>query len=295
MKLSVIMPCHNHEKFLENSIESVLNQSYKNFNFYIFNDNSQDKSKEIISKFSRLDNRIKVFESGVTVGATKALNHLIEASESAFIVRQDSDDFSSLNRFEIQAPLLEQYDLVATDHYIIDENNYVKQKVVKSNNNNIIKFNNLFFYYFGCHGNLMFRKNYSYNEKYCQDYGLVSKHINMDKQICVLNTPVYFYRKHSNTIYTKHRSKQILTSCKISQTNLKNIINSEISLKNILNLRHFFTYDEKFKHSKNFDFLLLHIKNIFLESYTDCKNEIEKEILNRINYFINNKGCVFAF
>ena len=76
--ISVIMPVYNAELYLKKSIYSILNQSYKNFEFLILDDNSNDNSKKIIKSFSEIDNRIKVFEQKTNIGVTNALNFLIK-------------------------------------------------------------------------------------------------------------------------------------------------------------------------------------------------------------------------
>ena len=59
--ISIIMPIHNTEEFLEQSIQSVLQQTHQNFELLLLNDNSMDNSKQIIDKFVEIDNRIKTF------------------------------------------------------------------------------------------------------------------------------------------------------------------------------------------------------------------------------------------
>ena len=62
-KLSVLMSVFNQEKFLRNSIQSILNQSYKNFEFLIVDDFSTDNSLDIIKEFQNKDSRIKIFKN----------------------------------------------------------------------------------------------------------------------------------------------------------------------------------------------------------------------------------------
>ena len=93
------MPVFNAEKYLKDSIDSILNQSYKNFEFIIINDGSTDKSIEIIKSFD--DQRIKLIDqknSGIVV----SLNRGIEVASGKFIARMDADDISFPERFEKQ-------------------------------------------------------------------------------------------------------------------------------------------------------------------------------------------------
>ena len=73
IKLSIIMSCYNAEKFLDKSIQSIIEQTYKNFEFIIINDGSTDKTPEIINYYSSVDDRIIVIHQD-NLGLTKALN-----------------------------------------------------------------------------------------------------------------------------------------------------------------------------------------------------------------------------
>lgn len=98
------MPVFNTEEYLQESIDSILNQSYGNFEFLIGDDGSTDNSYQIL--LSQNDPRIKIFRSEKNVGYASVLNNLINASEGEFIARQDSDDISLPNRFKKQIEFL---------------------------------------------------------------------------------------------------------------------------------------------------------------------------------------------
>jgi glycosyltransferase involved in cell wall biosynthesis len=102
-KISVVMSVYNAEKYLKQSIESILNQSYKNFEFIIVNDGSKDKSLEIIKSFK--DERIILIDQE-NKGLSKALNAGIGISKGDFIARMDADDISYPDRFEKQMQFL---------------------------------------------------------------------------------------------------------------------------------------------------------------------------------------------
>ena len=103
---SIIMSTYNHEKSLIQSINSILNQKYEDFEFLILNDNSTDGTKEVLDKFKKKDSRIKVFNNYKNLGLTKSLNILIKESGGKLIFRQDSDDISLPNRLMNQVNLL---------------------------------------------------------------------------------------------------------------------------------------------------------------------------------------------
>ena len=86
------MSVFNNELSLKSSIESILNQSYKDFEFLIMDDCSTDNSHNILKDYESRDSRIKVFRNSENIGLTKSLNILIEKSQRDFIARQDGDD-----------------------------------------------------------------------------------------------------------------------------------------------------------------------------------------------------------
>ena len=103
---SIIMSTFNNEKSLPQSINSILSQSYEDFEFLILNDNSTDRTKEVLDKFKKNDSRIKVFSNSENLGLTKSLNILIKESKGNLIFRQDSDDISLPTRLMKQVRLL---------------------------------------------------------------------------------------------------------------------------------------------------------------------------------------------
>ena len=101
-KISVIMSVYNSKETLVNCVESIMNQTYENFDLLIIDDFSQDNSFEICKAFEKEFNNIFVFRNNENLGLTKSLNKLLNFATGNFIARQDADDFSEPNRFERQ-------------------------------------------------------------------------------------------------------------------------------------------------------------------------------------------------
>lgn len=99
-KMSVLMPVYNAEKFLREAIDSILNQTFNDFEFVIINDKSTDKSKEIILSYK--DPRIRYFENDKNLGVAGTLNKGLKIAKAELIARMDADDISFSNRFELQ-------------------------------------------------------------------------------------------------------------------------------------------------------------------------------------------------
>jgi glycosyltransferase involved in cell wall biosynthesis len=111
--LSVVLPVYNGEQYLHESILSILNQTFSDFELIIVNDASQDKSEEIIHSFD--DPRIKYHRNAVNLGLVATLNVGIKLCSGKYIARMDQDDVSRPNRFKKQIDFLEKN----TDHIIV--------------------------------------------------------------------------------------------------------------------------------------------------------------------------------
>lgn len=100
--VSVIMSVYNGEEFLHNAIESILCQTFEDYEFIIVNDGSDDSSLVIINKYALMDRRIVVIDKDQNIGLTRSLNDAIKTAQGRYIVRQDVDDISSPTRIEQQ-------------------------------------------------------------------------------------------------------------------------------------------------------------------------------------------------
>ena len=100
MTLSVVIPVYNPQKYLINCLDSVLNQSFNNFELIIVNDASTDDSIQIINQYSKKDDRIKVFNNLEHQGAAYSRNIGLKAASGKYIIFLDADDFFELDFFE---------------------------------------------------------------------------------------------------------------------------------------------------------------------------------------------------
>ena len=121
-QVSVVMSVFNQERYLPSAIESILNQSYTDFEFIIVNDGSNDSSNNIILSYK--DKRIILIEQENT-GLPAALNLAISKAKGDFIARMDSDDIADPSRIKKQLEYLNknrEIDLIGSSVRIIDEN-----------------------------------------------------------------------------------------------------------------------------------------------------------------------------
>ena len=123
-KISVIMGVHNGEKTISRAIDSILNQTMKDFEFIICNDCSTDNTENIVNEYVDKDKRVKLINNLSNMGLAASLNRCIDISEGIYIARMDDDDISHINRFEVQNKFLDnhtEYDIVGSSRQTFDE------------------------------------------------------------------------------------------------------------------------------------------------------------------------------
>jgi glycosyltransferase involved in cell wall biosynthesis len=122
--LSVVMAVFNDQHYLEESIQSILDQTFKDFDFIIIDDYSTDNSLSIIKYFAQKDSRISIIENKRNLGLAASLNKGIKRSTGKYIARMDADDISLSTRLQKQLNFMENnpnVDIVGTGITYIDE------------------------------------------------------------------------------------------------------------------------------------------------------------------------------
>ena len=104
-KVSVIMPAYNAEKYIKEAIDSILNQTFGDFEFIILNDCSKDATEEIILSYQ--DDRIVYVKNEENMGVAATLNRGLELAKGEYIARMDSDDISLPERFALQVAYMD--------------------------------------------------------------------------------------------------------------------------------------------------------------------------------------------
>ncbi len=106
--ISIIMSVYNGEAYLREAIESIVNQTFKNWELIVINDCSKDSTAEILSDFASKDERIKVHTNEVNLKLPTSLNKAISLSTGKYIARMDADDISLPDRLEKQYAFMEK-------------------------------------------------------------------------------------------------------------------------------------------------------------------------------------------
>lgn len=243
--LSVIMPVFNGERYLPDSINSILNQSFKNFEFIIINDCSTDKTNYILSEYKSLDNRVIIINNLKNKGIAYSLNEAIKISKSDLIVRMDADDISLPNRLKRQFDFMNQNPDIAISGMGAKINNgsiFGMPLFKPFLDDNQIKSQLLFESPF-MHPTIIFRKNVfqlnslSYNLTFtsAQDYNLWVDFSRVSKMGNIIDAGI-IYRLNSNSVSNKHKKEQTNFADKIRENYLNklgiNFTNEEMIIHN---------------------------------------------------------------
>ena len=229
--VTILMPVYNGEKFLREAIDSILNQTFKDFEFLIINDASTDTTEDIILSYT--DPRIKYIKNETNIKVTATLNRGLKLIKTKYIARMDADDISLPHRIATQVALMEnreditlcgsgrltfKSDMEGTEEEvktICDE----KQLLIHSLFNTSIS-----------HPSIMMRtsvlQKYKiiYNEDYiyAQDKAMWLE-LSQYGTIYNIKEPLIKYRLHSDQVTNKHEAISRQNSVKITQNALRKL------------------------------------------------------------------------
>jgi glycosyltransferase involved in cell wall biosynthesis len=210
--ISVILPSYNAEKFLADAIDSILKQTYTQFELLLIDDGSTDSTAEIISKFK--DDRILYIKNEKNLGLIATLNKGIELSKGEFIARMDADDISLPQRFEKQlAYFSQQPTAAACGSWYLNFNGRTSKRIVKDDNDWLRA--NLLFTSCLCHPSTMIRKevltknniHYRQDYKHAEDYDLWIE-ISKVSKLGNVQEFLFKYRSHSQQVSEQNRTTQ---------------------------------------------------------------------------------------
>lgn len=279
--VSVVMPVYNCQEYLPEAIESILEQTYQEFEFIIIDDGSTDNTSLILSTFEKKDSRIKVIRQK-NQGIVSALNNGIANSQGEYIARMDADDISYPQRIELQVKFMTQNQevgVVGCFWQIIDAMGKINSR------NDYSATTHLEIIWALCssnpiaHPGVMFRKSAfekvnGYRELYrhAEDYDLWVRLANEVKYF-VIPQPLIFLRKHKENITTVFFQESLNNSIEISRNMVSQILKTPIPRDAILPLWIKQT-KEKYESLRCAKLLIRLTKN-FQKSYALTKTEKE--------------------
>lgn len=300
--ISVLMPVYNAEKYLAEAIESILNQSFDDFEFIIIDDASTDTSSAIIHSYN--DSRIRYYKNEQNLGISQTLNRGIDLARADWIARMDADDISFPNRLEKQCEYISKHPdsgMIFTWVQVITND---KKKI------DIERFKPEHYYYnltFECwiyHPTVVYKKASviragKYATPYSEDFELfwqISRH---DKIICVPQVLLYYrlsdeslHRVTKKKEYEEYQNNQVLRNIRYYTGDSVTINREELAC-----LRHDFaglpeiiTNSFAVKCIKDLHLITNAITrkpNVNLDTYYVARSAASKENFI-LNYFLSN-------
>ena len=230
-ELTVLMTVYDGMPYLPLAIESILNQSFRDFEFLIVNDCSKDETRNVVLSYD--DPRIRLVDNKENIGQTRSLNVGLEHTRTELVARMDADDVSHPTRLETQVAFLEAHpDVVAVGTHLrfIDINGRVIGKLVRPQRNLPIRWMQLF----ECPisgGAVMFRKSVVWDElggfdpsiRFSQDYELWSR-IPPHYELANIPQTLYDVRSHPVAATFAMRGEIVLEKQRIYRANPRCIL-----------------------------------------------------------------------
>lgn len=277
--VSIGLPVYNAEKFLKDTIISILNQSYIHFELIIVDDGSTDNSIDIINSFN--DKRIVLYEDGINKGLPTRLNQITTLAKGYYLARMDADDIMHPQRIEKQLKVLKhnkKIDVLGSNAYSLDEYNTIKGIRYKELDTQLTRVNSFI------HPTVFaktewFRKNpYEINLLRYQDAELWFR-TSLKYNFYILNTPLLFYREFGGKYYRKY-FKGLNTGFKVGKQFLQ-----QREFKNCIMWSYRFIF---FKFFKAITFYVFYIFGY--ENYLISRRNIilDKKILNNSSKILNS-------
>ena len=213
--ISVILPIFNGEKYLKESMDSLISQTYNEIEILCFDDGSSDNTLNILKDYERRDKRIKIFhrkndlKKGFNKGVATTLNELIKYSKGSYIARMDADDICDLRRIELQYKQMKESnsDLCGSNIELIDENSESLNMEKKYPINHEEIREGLAFYCCLAHPTILIKKesifhekNNVYNNRSFQDYDLWMRLMSKGLIFENIDSCLLKYRLHKNQI-----------------------------------------------------------------------------------------------
>ncbi len=238
-RLTVLMSVYNSDKFLGRAVESILNQTYKDFEFIIINDGSTDNSSRILKEYEQTDKRIRVYDQQ-NKGLIDSLNRGCRLARGEYIARMDADDISLPERLEKQIDFLKRHveiGILGTWTEIIDtqgNHKYIKRRPVSSK---LIEWS-LLFKNSIAHPSVMMRRDiieklnyYRPQAHHIEDYDLWTRAIEVT-QIANLPSILLLHRIHENSICSQQFKIQHENAINlVIRPRLKQMLGSEPDFK----------------------------------------------------------------
>ncbi|WP_369769536.1 glycosyltransferase family 2 protein [Flavobacterium sp. WC2416] len=292
--ISVLMPVYNCEQYIREAVDSILNQTYADFELLVIDDASSDGTVSILKSYK--DSRIQLIEKPINTGYTNSLNLGLQLAKGRYIARMDGDDISLAERFSKQVAFLEDnpkvilcgtwYSIMGSDRIVKlpERHDVIKVALLKGN----------------CfaHPSVMIRKQclegfsivYDVSKEPAEDYDLWVRLV-MKGNLHNLQEVLLDYRTHSNQVTKKQSDKQKDSVLK-TKRNLFNFLeldllpNEELVLNKVLNNGAAINFNDIYIFKKLQNKLLASNKKYIFEPVAFKKSILDLETIIVNSYFL---------
>lgn len=224
-KISVIVPVYNTEKYLKRCIDSILNQTFTDFEVLLINDGSTDSSGAICDEYAKKDSRVRVFhkENG---GVSSARNLGLRSFFGEWVMFIDSDDFISLDYFIIMYYTVIKYNIKILFSHLILDDGIVKTYKKRDALNYLIEGEIPTSLWLGIYHNEILQEEFlNENIHFFEDLEFQYRLIAKVEYVGVINRSFYFYEKREGSANNSVFNEKIL-SCLLIPDSLKNVLGS---------------------------------------------------------------------
>lgn len=279
--ISVVLPVYNGEKYLAEAIESVLTQTFEDFELIIINDGSKDNSLSIIKRYMSQDKRIKLIDRE-NKGLVYSLNEGVSQARGLFIARMDADDICLPARFEEQINYMQTHKLDLCGSWIqpFTEDKMLPIRKHPESHEDIT----IAMIFFNClaHPSMMIKSNIftnlNYDNEVAEDYQLWCRAILRGYRVG--NTPkvLLMYRVHAQQI-TKNKLEELI----LSTNNISNSFANQLGPKERKIVK--YKTDFIYSHSRELYTAISHELSLLANKYN-----ISKDTIYSIHLWLYNKA-----
>ena len=295
--ISVLMPAYNAEKYIGEAIQSVLNQTFKDFELIVINDGSTDRTEEIILSFS--DSRIRYFKNEKNLKLIATLNRGIDLVLGKYIARIDADDTCLPKRFEKQIDFLEKhpnYVLCGSWAYLINSKGEKTGNMKFINNHDLLHISLLFSCHI-IHASMMVRteilKKFKYRHiaLHAEDLDLFLRIANDGFKIANLPEYLIKVRWHDTKVSVINETFQTNQKYELLKPYIEEFIGREISKKD-MDLHQFSFRLYHLGQKKNISNTNLQAEKEWLEFLSRRNKEVKKYQQNDFDAFLWSRWVV---
>lgn len=212
--ITVLMPCYNAMPYLQEALESIINQTYTNLEILCINDGSTDETGDVLEKYALQDNRIIVVHNKENIKLIRTLNKGIELANGEYIARMDADDIATLNRIEVELNYMllnPTVDIVSCGSWIISGSGKIISKKIPRKSSAVACFFASFFYVPIGHPELLIKTSVLKNNHYLnephvlhtEDYELWSRLLLKGYNLQNISDLLHYFRINSQSVSRK--------------------------------------------------------------------------------------------